>query len=348
VGTQGSVAEKAYQTRSQMTDVGGVPYIAFLEVDKSFFPQKTFVYVKYWDGAQWVLKGSGALNLNSSANTTAASVSITSDGKNPYVAWTEYTSDNTVQNQTPAQVYVSTWNGTQWAPVGGSLNMNAGNWADDVSLAFSGGQLYAAWTERTVSGNNQLFVKTFSGNNWALTGSGTLNKDANTGWAFRPNLVAEASGAGLYVGWVEQRAMGQRAQAYVSKFSNGNWTALGDTLNADPALGSAQRVNLAVVSGQPVAAWGEVKFGALRQVYVKQWNGSAWTLLNSTTSVTTTSCDLNSDGSVNAADVQIAINQALRIAPCGAADLLQTGDCNVIDVQRVINASLGAACVVGH
>ena len=59
-------------------------------------------------------------------------------------------------------------------------------------------------------------------------------------------------------------------------------------------------------------------------------------------------CDLNSDGMVNALDVQIAINQALGINACSTADLTGNGQCTVVDVQRVINASLGGACTVGQ
>jgi hypothetical protein len=60
-------------------------------------------------------------------------------------------------------------------------------------------------------------------------------------------------------------------------------------------------------------------------------------------------CDLNNDGVVNTADVQLAISQALGSAPCTAAVLLQTGlTCDVVDVQRVINAALGGACLIGN
>jgi hypothetical protein len=58
------------------------------------------------------------------------------------------------------------------------------------------------------------------------------------------------------------------------------------------------------------------------------------------------SCDLNQDGSVDASDVQSAINQALGTAAC-TGDLVATGTCNVVDVQRVINAALGGICRLG-
>jgi len=60
-----------------------------------------------------------------------------------------------------------------------------------------------------------------------------------------------------------------------------------------------------------------------------------------------TSCDLNRDGVVNIADVQLAINQSLGILPCTSADLDADGVCNITDVQREINASLGGPCLLG-
>jgi hypothetical protein len=353
VGTVGSDPIRAYQSRSQIVDVGGVPHIAFLEVDKSFYPQKVFVYVKYWNGTQWALKGSGPLNINTSSLTIAGSVSMATDGTNPYVAWSEYTTDGMIKTSTPSKVYVAKWNGSQWAAVGSSLNVSSTSWAEDASIAYLG-QPYVAWTERTTAGNNQIFVKTFDGSNWVPAGAGVLTKDTNTGWAFRPSLAADTANNALYVAWIEQQNMGQRAQTFVSRYSGGGWSALGSSLNADPNLGSAQRVSLAVVGGQPVAAWGETNPGSMRQIFVKQWDGSQWNLLSGNGSTTTPpptiskSCDVNGDGTVNVQDVQAAINQTLGMTTCGTADLLQTGSCNVVDVQRVVNAANGGACVVGH
>jgi hypothetical protein len=350
VGQVGSDPMRAYQGRSQIIDVAGVPYIAFLEIDKSYFPQKVFVYVKSWNGSAWVLVGSGALNRNTSGYTTAGSVSIGSDGSYPYVAWNEYSTDAVVQTMTPSQIYVSRWNGSTWIAVGGSLNVNTSAWAEDASLAYVAGRPSVAWTERTTGGSNQLFVKTFNGTDWVATGSGPLNKDYSTGWSFRPSLVADRASGSLYLGWVEQQAMGQRTQAYVSKYENGAWASLGSSLNADAVRGSAQRISLAVVGGQPVAAWGEVNYGAMRQVFVKSWNGSAWTLSSDSAPAPTTapSCDVNSDGAVNVLDVQGAINQMLGTVPCTTADLQKTNKCDVVDVQRVVNAALGGSCVIGQ
>jgi hypothetical protein len=61
----------------------------------------------------------------------------------------------------------------------------------------------------------------------------------------------------------------------------------------------------------------------------------------------TSRCDLNGDGAVNATDVQLAVDQALGRAACSTADLVGNGTCDVVDVQRIINASLTGTCKVG-
>jgi hypothetical protein len=278
VGAVNTASKFVIQSRSQLAAVASTPYIAFLENDRSCYPWCQFLYVKRWDGSAWSLVGT-ALNRNAQSTTAsprADSVSMASDGTSPFVAWVESTQASTLQSNTPSQVYVSKWNGSAWQPLGGSVNVNSSNWAYDASIAVIGDQLYIAWVERSQTGTPQLYVKTWKGSAWSLVGSGSLNKDMLAGWAFRPVLAGDDISKTLYLAWVEQQDLGQKAQTYVLKYQNGVWSSLGGALNADPA-GSAERVALAVSGGQPVVAWGEVKSGSLRQIYVRQWNNSAWT-----------------------------------------------------------------------
>jgi hypothetical protein len=59
----------------------------------------------------------------------------------------------------------------------------------------------------------------------------------------------------------------------------------------------------------------------------------------------TSPCDLNGDGVVNVADVQIAVNEALGLSAC-TMNLDGTGSCDIADVQRIIAAALGGTCQV--
>jgi len=58
-------------------------------------------------------------------------------------------------------------------------------------------------------------------------------------------------------------------------------------------------------------------------------------------------CDLNKDGAVNNADVDLAISMSLGPSSGCTANIIGQGVCNVVVVQRVVNA-INGACVVGN
>jgi len=81
--------------------------------------------------------------------------------------------------------------------------------------------------------------------------------------------------------------------------------------------------------------------------YNAQWNSSHGTYASSTVSFKAAAvgggpCDLNSDGTVNVVDVQLATNMDLQLATCPGD--LNGGVCNSALVQEVVNAALGQAC----
>ena len=267
---------------SQLLGIGSTPYLALVEEDRTNTPWEFDLWVTSYNGTVWAPLGSRLNRLTnlSPQVTKAQEISITTDGTNPIVAWSELTVAGGIGPSgvvaTPSQIFVSQWNGSTWIPLGGSLNQNPANWANSPSITYLNGSPYVCWTERPLTGLNQLYCAGWSGSSWVLVGSGSLNKDRTNGWSFAPSLIND--GANLYVGWVEHDA-GTRATVYVSEFAGGNWTALGSTLNGDPTLGSAQHMSLSLLDGQPLATWGEVNYGSTQQVFAKQWNDSSWTLL---------------------------------------------------------------------
>jgi fibronectin type 3 domain-containing protein len=57
-------------------------------------------------------------------------------------------------------------------------------------------------------------------------------------------------------------------------------------------------------------------------------------------------CDLNGDGKVTSADVDVATSMALGTTAC-TANIVGSGVCNVVVVQRVVNAVSSGTCVTG-
>jgi hypothetical protein len=56
-------------------------------------------------------------------------------------------------------------------------------------------------------------------------------------------------------------------------------------------------------------------------------------------------CDLDADNATNVTDVQLSVNQAIRVTACSSGDVNRDGSCDVIDVQRIVNAVLSGSCV---
>jgi hypothetical protein len=82
--------------------------------------------------------------------------------------------------------------------------------------------------------------------------------------------------------------------------------------------------------------------------YAPQWtNNTSGTFCSSTVSFRAAGsnggvCDLNQDGVVNVADVQLAINMDLGLTSCPAD--LDGGVCGQTLVQQIVNAALGEGC----
>jgi len=273
----------------QFTDVGGTAYAATFETPTANSPPShNQIFVYSWSGSAWTLVGSGALN----ATGTAASpnYAIASDGTHPCVTWADYTVDNgDLITSGQAKVHLSCYISSAWTVQGGGIaNVNANNYAIDPSLIYVSGTPYVAFTERTLAGNAQLWVRKVSAGAWATVGSGSINQDPNgNGWAFHPSIASD--GTNLYVAWVEYQPphayvsgepSEERAQGYVAKFTS-SWALLGTAFNADALYGSVQRASLAYYNSQPVVAFNEQDWGSsTQQLYARAWNGSAFTPLS--------------------------------------------------------------------
>jgi hypothetical protein len=347
----GACSGSVRQNPQALIAVGNTPTLAVVEWNRSSYAPESYLYVSQWSGSAWAALGT-RLNTGG-AGTQVLEASLATNGTVPAACWSEQNDgqDRATIVTTP-KIWCAQWSGSAWTKLGSSaLNQTAGSWASDPSMTYAGGKYYVSWTERTTAGNNRLYAARWDGSSWTVLGGGILNINATTGWAAHSSLATD--GTNVFLAWEEQTALGQKSLGFVKKWDGTSWSLLGSALNADPVNGSAAGISLAVGQGAPTAIWAELSYGNLRQTYAKQWNGTSWQQFGSSSvpppppPASAGLCDLNSDGLVNATDVQIAIDQALGITPCTNADLIGNGQCNVVDVQRVINATMGAACKVG-
>ncbi len=330
------------QTPQAIIGVGSTPTLATIEWNHATYTPEGYIYVSQWNGTAWTPLGA-KLNING-AGSQALDAVLATNGATPAACWAEQVSDVTRTNiTTTPQIQCAQWNGSSWARLGStSLNQNPSSWASDPTMTYANGSYYVGWVERTTAGNNNLYVCQWNGSSCNLLGPGALNVTAGTSWAAHPSLATD--GINVYVAWDEQPALGQHSMGYMKQWNGSGWTQIGGAVNADPVNGSVEGISLAVVGTKPTAIWGELTYGNLRQSYSKQWNGTAWTAV----APPATTCDLNGDGSINLADIQLAVNQAVGVSLCTTADLRQNGQCSVIDVQRVVAASMGGGCLIGQ
>jgi hypothetical protein len=275
--------------------------------------------------------------------TYTFSAKLSASGGQPAVAWTEIGLSGNPTNEYPSgpggwinqPAWALTPNGIYYhqakganAPQDWLLNLATGSW---TNLGNSGGpttdtlMTYDASTNRLIAqaGTTATPAIIWEG---SLSGGGAAGQplpnplvvevtDANNNPVSGvPVTFAVTAGGGTLTGGVTQLTVNTNSQGLASTTLTVGATAGTNTVTATSGT----------LTGSPV-------------VFTATSGGGSQS----------NSCDLNADGVVNAVDVQLAINQALGIAPCTNADLIGNGVCSVLDVQRIINAANGGVCRVG-
>jgi hypothetical protein len=212
-----------------ITDVGGVPYVAYVE-------SNTVIRVRQFTGGAWMTVGTP---INIDQTKQAFHPDLTSIGGVPYIVWDEV-------NGTTRLIHVKQFTAGAWTEVGGALNADVTKNASHPSITGIGGVPIVAWDED--SGTTRLVhVKRFTGGVWTAVGD-PLNVDASKD-AERP-IVTSIAGI-LLVVWREAGS-----GVHVARFAGGAWTPIGAPLSVDPAAG-VSRPSITAVGDVPYVAWGE-------------------------------------------------------------------------------------------
>jgi hypothetical protein len=247
-----------------LTDLGGVPYVAFTEFDDSGVRQIHVARLAP-SGTSWERIGEAddpAKPINESASRDAFFPSLAAVGGIPYVAWHEGDGTNT-------EIRVARLNGTGtgWEqPVDGAspINNSSLNNAEKPSLAGIGGVPYVAWDEFD-GGNFEIRVARLNGTetDWDPVGE-TANPSSpinQTGGGDAREASLTGIGGVPYVAWREATPPTGTQQVRVARLR-------GDELAWDKVAGGLSPINksssgqatdpsLIGIGGVPYVAWSE-------------------------------------------------------------------------------------------
>ncbi len=164
--------------------------------------QNAFVYVKRWNGNDWVSLGE-ALNMHSSQGYNPTITSDTSG--TPYVTWFEF-------NGHDYSVYVTRWDGTKWELLGDVLDLNPSKDAAYPVIICRNDHLLVSWFEmgETV---DDIYIKEWKNDSWK---SLHAPKVSNATYASYPSLGLDSQGYPV-LAWRESGKYGQDSRVYVQR-----------------------------------------------------------------------------------------------------------------------------------
>ena len=220
------------------------------------------VHVGRWEPSGWI-KDRAVQNMDETHR--AFDLTMSSDGKIPYLAWIELNAKNI------PQLYVKHPSEGRWTVDGGSLNLDPSQGAANPVLSAAGPIPYLAWCEYNPQRVYQLYVKQRSADGWHLDGSGSLNISPSRD-AIRPALALQ--GSVPYLAWAELSDL-NFYQIYVKRWNGSSWDGLGQSLNMDPES-HALNPSIAVLGDAPYVAWIETDGNGIFQLHVKHWDQNRW------------------------------------------------------------------------
>ena len=235
-----------------------------------------------------VLLYSGSASVGGISNTSGTSlipaIKLDHSG-NPVVSWCDNTSGH-------YQIYIRKWSGSSWNEIGnGSASgggISNGTTSDCTvhSLIINDADYpVASWVYYGAPGNPEIYVKQWNGSNWTEVGSGSASGGgiSNNSGTSGSNEIALGKNGEYFVAW-EDNTSGNY-EIYVKKWNGTAWVEVGSGSASGGGIsnnsGNSSCPSIVVNSmGYPVVAWQDTSGGDW-EIYIKQWNGTAWVEIGS-------------------------------------------------------------------
>jgi hypothetical protein len=212
------------------------------------------IYLRRWDGGQWVELGgsaSGGGISNTSGESREVSLALDTSG-NPVVAW-----ENDGNGQW--EIYVRRWNGSSWVEVGTGSASGVGISGDMFAMVpiasrrpsvalNAAGHPIVAW-EEIEAGDSEVYVLAWDGGSWVGLGGSAMmgGMSANGGTSTWPSLQVDGNDVPM-IAW--QDSSGGSNEIFVRFWDVGTWSPVGAGADGGNGIsnssGSARRPSLGV------------------------------------------------------------------------------------------------------
>ncbi len=177
----------------------GVPYLAWEEEQVG----TSEIYVRQWDGSNWVEVGTGSASDGGISNNAGDSLhpSLAVSGGTVYVAWEDTSSGD-------SQIYVRQWDGSSWVEVGTGSASGAGislvgaSTTPSIGLSFYGSPL-VTWSAAPVGTCCEIYVLRWNGSQWVEVGQASANDGgiSNTPGVSTHPVLAFSPNGDAYIVW---------------------------------------------------------------------------------------------------------------------------------------------------
>jgi hypothetical protein len=230
----------------------GRPWVIWSEITPDFNVDN--VYLAVLKDQSWTVVDGGTLTTDVSTSSRSRDLVLGPDNQ-PLLAFSRmvYRHD--------FQVFLGPWDGAQWAPLAGALNLNPEAYASFPSVALDAqGRPTVAFLQ--ASSGFKLVVKRWTGETWELRGTpGSLG-------ARNPKVVLGPDGAALLA------AVENLVGVTVRQRTNSGWVDLGSSVSTPGAF--VDTLDLAADSqGNPWVIWAEDD-AAGQRLGLKRWTGTSW------------------------------------------------------------------------
>jgi Bacterial Ig domain len=153
----------------------GIPFLAWSE---SNIITTNNIYVKYWDGAQWSIYGSGGLSADISIDPGSARPSLQLTNTNtPVVTWQGF--------ETSSNIYVKHCDSSDgvWTPYGGTSMVEGSEDSDNPALAVDNSDSPVVVFRK----EGKIYARRWNGSSWVLL----ANELNATGDGYNPAIVID-------------------------------------------------------------------------------------------------------------------------------------------------------------